>query len=39
MEGSLVDAMAKQHSGGALHPEEQCVVEVIRRRSAVLRAA
>lgn len=39
MEGSLVDAMAKRHSGGALHPEEQCVVEVIRKRAAVLRAA
>jgi hypothetical protein len=39
MEGSLVDAIQKPHAPGQLHPEEQCVVEVIRKRSLVLRAA
>ncbi len=39
MEGSLVDAIQKPHVTGPLHPEEQCVIEVIRKRSMALRAA
>ena len=39
MEGSLVDAIQKPHAPGPLHPEEQCVVEVIRKRSLAARAA
>ncbi len=39
MEGCLADAIQKPRAEGPLHPEEQCVVEVIRKRSMVLMAA
>lgn len=39
VEGSLVDAMQKPHVAGPLYPEEQGVIEAIRKRSLALRAA
>jgi DNA topoisomerase-1 len=39
MDGTLVEAIQKPRGAGPLHPEEQCVVDVIRKRTAALRAA